>query len=94
MAHVRKVGREVSLDQPGHRTSAEATLLPAEVVVMANHTKFGLVAQMSIVPLKQINILVTNQKLPEDFQNELVGATQLPHMRDEFPFLKQSLGTA
>ena len=42
-----------------------------QVVVMANHTKFGLVAQMSIVPLKQINTLITNRKIPKDFQEEL-----------------------
>ncbi len=41
------------------------------VIVMANHTKFGLVAQMSIVPLKQIDVLITNRKIPEDFQKEL-----------------------
>jgi DeoR family transcriptional regulator, fructose operon transcriptional repressor len=42
-----------------------------QVMVMANHTKFGLVAPMSIVPLKQINALITNLKLPQDLQNEL-----------------------
>ncbi len=42
-----------------------------QVIIMANHTKFGLVAQMSIVPLKQIDVLVTNRSIPEDFQREL-----------------------
>lgn len=42
-----------------------------QVIVMANHTKFGLVAQMAIVPLKQINVLVTNRKLPENYRSEL-----------------------
>ena len=42
-----------------------------QVIVLANHTKFGLVAQMSIVPLKQIDILITNKKIPDDFQNDL-----------------------
>jgi DeoR family fructose operon transcriptional repressor len=42
-----------------------------QVVVLANHTKFGLVAQMSVVPLKQIDVLITNRKIPEDFQNDL-----------------------
>jgi len=42
-----------------------------QVIVMANHTKFGLVAEMSIVPLKQINTLITNREIPTDFQNEL-----------------------
>jgi len=41
-----------------------------QVIVMANHTKFGLVAQMSIVPLKQIDVLITNRKIPDDFKNE------------------------
>ncbi len=42
-----------------------------QVIVMANHTKFGLVAEMSIVPLKQIHTLITNREIPADFQNEL-----------------------
>ncbi len=42
-----------------------------KVIVMANHTKFGLVAQNAIVPLKQIDILITNRNIPEDFQKEL-----------------------
>ena len=42
-----------------------------QVIVMANHTKFGLVAPLSIVPLKQINTLITNRKIPADFQHEL-----------------------
>jgi DeoR/GlpR family transcriptional regulator of sugar metabolism len=29
------------------------------------------VAQMSIVPLKQIDILITNKKIPDAFQNDL-----------------------
>ena len=42
-----------------------------QVIVLANHTKFGLVAQMSIVPLKQIDVLITNRKLSDDFQKDL-----------------------
>jgi len=42
-----------------------------KVVVMANHTKFGLVAEMGIVPLKSIDVLVTNRKIPGDFQKSL-----------------------
>lgn len=42
-----------------------------QVIVMANHTKFGLVAQMSVVPLRQINVLITNRRMPDDFQKEL-----------------------
>ena len=42
-----------------------------KVIILANHTKFGLVAEVSITPLKQIDILITDQKIPEDFQKEL-----------------------
>ena len=42
-----------------------------KVIIMANHTKFGLVAEMSITPLKQIDVLITDQKIPQDFQKEL-----------------------
>lgn len=42
-----------------------------KVIVLANHSKFGLVAEMSIAPLKQIDILITNQKVPDDFQHGL-----------------------
>ncbi len=42
-----------------------------KVVVMANHTKFGLVAEMSVIPLKGIDILVTDRKVPEDFREDL-----------------------
>ena len=42
-----------------------------QVIVMADHPKFGLVAEISIVPLKQIDILITNRKIPSDFQKNL-----------------------
>ena len=42
-----------------------------KVIVLANHTKFGLVAEMSIAPLKEIDVLITNRKIPEDFRGEL-----------------------
>jgi len=42
-----------------------------QVIVMADHPKFGLVAEMSIVPLKQIDVLITNRKIPVDFQKDL-----------------------
>jgi DeoR/GlpR family transcriptional regulator of sugar metabolism len=42
-----------------------------KVFVLSNHTKFGLVAEMSIAPLKQIDVLITNRKIPQDFQNNL-----------------------
>ncbi len=42
-----------------------------QVVVMADHTKFGLVGEISIAPLKYINVLITSRKIPDDFQKEL-----------------------
>lgn len=42
-----------------------------KVIILSNHTKFGLVAEMSIVRLKQIDVLITDRKIPEDFQKEL-----------------------
>ena len=42
-----------------------------QVIVMADHPKFGLVAEMSIVPLKHIDVLITNRKIPVDFQKDL-----------------------
>ena len=42
-----------------------------QVIVMADHPKFGLVAEISIAPLKHINILITNRKIPSDFQKDL-----------------------
>ena len=42
-----------------------------QVIVMADHPKFGLVAEMSVVPLKHIDVLVTNRKISVDFQKDL-----------------------
>jgi DeoR family fructose operon transcriptional repressor len=42
-----------------------------QVIVMADHPKFGRVAEMSIAPLKHIDVLITNRKIPADFQIEL-----------------------
>ncbi len=42
-----------------------------QVIVMADHPKFGLVAEISIAPLKHINVLITNRKIPSDFQKYL-----------------------
>ena len=42
-----------------------------KVIVMADHSKFGLVAEMSVVPLKYIDVMITNRKIPEDFQKDL-----------------------
>lgn len=42
-----------------------------EVIVMANHTKFGLIAEMMISPLNNIDTLITNRKIHHDFQKGL-----------------------
>lgn len=42
-----------------------------EVVALADHSKFGLVAQMAVASLKQIDVLITNRAVPKDFQKEL-----------------------
>lgn len=42
-----------------------------QVIAMAHHSKIGLVAEMSIAPLKHIDVLITNRELPTDFQKDL-----------------------
>jgi len=42
-----------------------------KVIVMTDHSKFGLVAEISIAPLKHIDVLITNRKIPEDYQKNL-----------------------
>ncbi len=42
-----------------------------QVVVMADHQKFGLAAEMSIAPLKHIDVLITNRTIPSDFKKAL-----------------------
>lgn len=42
-----------------------------QVIVLADHTKFGLVAGMKIAPLKSIQVVITSGKIPVDFQKEL-----------------------
>ncbi len=42
-----------------------------QVIVLADHTKFGLVAGMKIAPLKSIQVVITSGKIPTDFQKEL-----------------------
>jgi len=41
------------------------------VIIMSHHSKFGLVAPMEIAKAKEINILITNLKMPQDFYNEM-----------------------
>jgi DeoR/GlpR family transcriptional regulator of sugar metabolism len=38
---------------------------------MADHQKFGLVAEMSIAPLKDIDVLVTDREIPSEFKKDL-----------------------
>ncbi len=42
-----------------------------QVIVLADHTKFGLIAEMKVAPLKSIDMMITSGKVPEDFQKEL-----------------------
>jgi DeoR family fructose operon transcriptional repressor len=42
-----------------------------KVIVMADHSKFDLVAGISVAPLKHIDVLITNRKISEDFQKNL-----------------------
>ncbi len=53
------------------RTMAQHT--QGQVIVMADHPKFGKVAAMTIIPLKHIDALITNRKIPADFQSHLDG---------------------
>ncbi len=42
-----------------------------KVIVMSDHTKFGLVAALEVAKPKEIDILVTNHKLSQEFYNDL-----------------------
>lgn len=42
-----------------------------EVIVMANHNKFGLVAEWIVAPIDQIDILITDRKVPAGFRKDL-----------------------
>jgi len=53
------------------RTMAQHT--QGQVIVMADHPKFGKVAAMTIIALKHIDALITNRKIPADFQSHLDG---------------------
>lgn len=41
-----------------------------KVIVLADHSKFGSVAEISIAPLKHIDVVITNRNIPRDFQKE------------------------
>jgi DeoR/GlpR family transcriptional regulator of sugar metabolism len=38
---------------------------------MADHQKFGLVAAISIAPLKNIDVLITDREIPREFKQDL-----------------------
>ncbi len=42
-----------------------------KVIVMAEHTKFGMVAQVEIAPMEHIDVIITNREIPGDFRNDL-----------------------
>ena len=42
-----------------------------QVVVMADQSRFGMVAEMVITPIQRINILVSDQELPDEFRKDL-----------------------
>ncbi len=42
-----------------------------QVIVMSDHTKFGLVAALEVAKPKEIDVLVTNHKLSQEFYNSL-----------------------
>jgi DeoR/GlpR family transcriptional regulator of sugar metabolism len=41
------------------------------VIAMADHQKFGLVAAISIAPLKNIDVLITDREIPREFKQDL-----------------------
>ena len=42
-----------------------------QVVVMADQSRFGMVAEMVITPIQRINILISDQELPDEFRKDL-----------------------
>lgn len=41
------------------------------IIAMADHQKFGLVAEISIAPLKDIDVLITDREIPREFKQDL-----------------------
>lgn len=41
------------------------------VIVMADHSKFGRVAEMAVAPLSRVNVLITNRKVAAHFKKDL-----------------------
>ena len=42
-----------------------------KVIVMADHNKFSLVAEIVITPIKNIDVLITDRKISDDFEQDL-----------------------
>ena len=42
-----------------------------KVIVLADHTKFGLVAEVVITPVKNIDVIITDRQIPEDVLQDL-----------------------
>ena len=42
-----------------------------KVIVMAEHAKFGLVAQVAVAPLRRIDVIITNREIPGGFRKDL-----------------------
>jgi DeoR/GlpR family transcriptional regulator of sugar metabolism len=42
-----------------------------QVIAMADHEKFGLVAEISVAPLKNIDVLITDLKISREFKHDL-----------------------
>ena len=45
-----------------------------KVIAMADHSKFGLVAEVVVAPIQQIAVIITDQKVPQGFQKDLKQA--------------------
>lgn len=41
------------------------------IIAMADHQKFGLVAEISVAPLKNIDVLITDREIPPEFKQDL-----------------------
>lgn len=44
-----------------------------KVIVLADHTKFGLVAEVVISPIKNIDVIVTDRLIPDDVRQDLAS---------------------
>jgi DeoR/GlpR family transcriptional regulator of sugar metabolism len=40
---------------------------------LADHTKFGLVAEVVITPVKNIDVIITDRQIPEDVRQDLAS---------------------